>query len=143
SRRDSTDGDLVSPLEVGKAFGMAEDAEKREKVATKQIASFDTLMKDKLEKGEIIGSGPEFDAVMADLKRDNGVRAFYYDMFQMAVENLREALQIRSNDPYTYFYYGKVLNLTARTRAEKAEAMDAFIKTIELDQRGVLSGPWL
>src|SRR5262249_19618565 len=44
---------------------------------------------------------------------------------------------------YTYFYYGKVLNLTARTRAEKSEAMNAFLKTIELDQRGVLPGPWL
>jgi Zn-dependent protease with chaperone function len=143
SRRESTDGDLISPLEVGKAFGTSEEADKREKTAVKQVAAFDAVMKDKLEKGEIIGSAPEFDSVMADLKRDNGVRAFYYDMFQMALENLREALQLRSNDPYTYFYYGKVLNLTARSRAEKAEAMNAFLKTIELDQRGVLSGPWL
>lgn len=143
SRREPTDGDLISPLEAGKAFGTSEEAEKREKTATRQVAAFDSVMREKLDKGEIIGSAPEFDAVMSDLKRDNGVRAFYYDMFQMSLENLREALQLRSNDPYTYFYYGKVLNLTARSRAEKAEAMTAFVKTIELDQRGVLSGPWL
>jgi tetratricopeptide (TPR) repeat protein len=80
---------------------------------------------------------------MADLKRDNGVRAFYYDMFQMALENLRESLQIRHNDPYTHYSYGKVLHLTARNRAEKSEAMQSFIKAIELDERRVLAEPWL
>lgn len=143
SRREGVDGDPVSPLEEGKAFGTAEEADKREKVANKQLATFNAVIKEKLEKGEILGSGPEFESVMADLKRDNGVRAFYYDMFQMALANLEEALQIRSNDPYTHFYYGKVLSLTARNRAEKAKAMDAFIQAINLDKRSVLSGPWL
>lgn len=142
SLRGQPDVGLSSTVDAGKPFG-AEDAGKREKSATGKITNLDALLREKLEKGEIIGSGPEFESVMADLKRDNGVRAFYYDMFQMSLTNLREALQIRSNDPYTYFYYGKVLNLTARTRAEKSDAMAAFVKAIELDNRGVLAGPWL
>lgn len=143
ARREQTDTGLVSPLEAGKPFGAAEEAEKREKSATGRLANLDALLKEKLEKGELIGSSAEFETVMADLKRDNGVRAFYYDMFQMALINLSEALEIRSNDPYTHFYYGKVLNLTARGPAEKARAMKAFEKAIDLDKRGTLSGPWL
>jgi len=141
--RGPEDGGLVSPLEAGKPFGTAEEAEKREKAATGKVSNLDILLKEKLDRGEIVGSAPEFQSVMADLKRDNGVRAFYYDMFQMALTNLEEALQIRSNDPYTHFYYGKVMSLTARNRAEKAKAMDAFVQAINLDKRGVLSGPWL
>jgi hypothetical protein len=64
-------------------------------------------------------------------------------MFSMALQNLREAQQIRSDDPYTAFYYGKVLQLVARKPAEKAEAMQAFINASNLDKRGVLPGPWL
>ncbi|MFN8005371.1 MAG: hypothetical protein U0X75_30655, partial [Acidobacteriota bacterium] len=142
-KREPSDGGVVSPLEEGKPFGTAEESEKREKMANRRLPNLDALLKEKLERGEIIGSSAEFESVMADLKRDNGVRAFYYDMFRLSLENLRESLQIRSNDPYTHFYYGKVLNLTARSRAEKAEAMASFVKAIEYDQRGVLSGPWL
>jgi len=140
---DSEDAALLSPLEAGKPFGPAEEAEKREKAASKSLSNLDQQLRAKIDKGEIIGSGPEFETVMADLKRDNGVRAFYYDMFAMALQNLREAQQIRSDDPYTAFYYGKVLQLTARSRAEKAEAMQAFVNAINLDKRGVLPGPWL
>jgi hypothetical protein len=143
AQREPADGGIVSPLEPGKAFGTSEEATIRELKATAQLASNDTLLKEKLEKGEIIGSKPEFESVMADLKRDNGVRALYYDMYGMAIDNLREAIELRSSDPYTHFYFGKALNLTAHTRAEKAEAMAAFVKTIQLDQRQVISGPWM
>ncbi len=145
SRRqgEADDGAVVSPLDAGKAFGPDDDASKREKAAGSHLKNYDDLLREKLAKNEIIASGPEFDMVMADLKRDNGVRAFYYDMFQMALDNLREAQQIRTDDPYAAFYYGKVLQLTARNRAEQAQAMDAFITAIKLDQRGVLPEPWL
>ncbi|MBI1764740.1 MAG: M48 family metalloprotease, partial [Acidobacteria bacterium] len=142
-RGDTADGGIVSPLEPGKTFGTAEDAEKREKGATQQMDNLNAVLREKLEKGEIIGSSEEFQSVMADLKRDNGIRAFYFDMYQMALDNLREALQIRSNDPYTHFYYGKVLHATARSKAEKAEALSSIIKAIETDKRGVLAGPWM
>ena len=49
--------------------------------------------------GELIGNSAEFEAVMAGISRDNGVRAYYFDMFKMARENLEESLNIRSNDP--------------------------------------------
>lgn len=140
---EAEDSQTLSPLEAGKAFGTAEDAEKREKLANKGLRNLDQELRGKIDRGEIIGSGPEFDTVMADLKRDNGVRAFYYDMFSMALQNLREAQQIRSDDPYAAFYYGKVLQLVARKPAEKAEAMKAFVTAIELDKRNVLPGPWL
>ena len=99
---------------------------------------FNAEMKAKLDAGELIGSTGEFEAVMAELKRDNGIRAFYYDMFQMARDNLEESLLIRSNDPFTHLYYGKVLKLTARSAAEKSRALSEFVRAIELDRRRVL-----
>jgi predicted Zn-dependent protease len=146
SRRSGETADAlpVSPLEAGKPFGTEREVEQRERDAAKTInRDFAQILKAKLERNEIIGSSEEFEAVMADLKRDNGVRAFYYDMFHMALENLRESLQIRHNDPYTHYYFGKVLHLTARNRAEKSEAMQSFIKAINLDERQVLAEPWL
>ncbi len=95
-------------------------------------------IKQKLDAGELIGSSAEFEAVMAALKRDNGIRAYYYDMFQMARDNLEESLMIRSNDPFTHFYYGKVLKLTARNATEKSRALAEFVRAIELDKRRVL-----
>ena len=95
-------------------------------------------IKQKLDAGELIGSSAEFESVMAALKRDNGIRAYYYDMFQMARDNLEESLLIRSNDPFTHFYYGKVLKLTARNTTEKSRALAEFVRAIELDKRRVL-----
>lgn len=92
----------------------------------------------KLEAGEIIGASGEFQSVLGELNRDNGVRAFYYDMFPMAIANLEKALRIRSNDAQTHFYYGKVLRLTARKASEKARALSAFETAIRYDQRRVL-----
>ncbi len=141
---EAADGAPISPLDAGKPFGTEREVEQREReMAQKVSGDLAALLKAKLDRNEIIGSSEEFESVMADLKRDNGVRAFYYDMFRMALENLRESLQIRHNDPYTHYYYGKVLNLTARTKAEKSEAMQSFIKAIDLDERRVLAEPWL
>ncbi len=129
----------------GKAINAERDAAGRAAAASQAIASgpMAAEIKAKLESGELIGSSAEFLTVMAELKRDNGVRALYYDMFQMARENLEESLMIRSNDPFTHFYYGKVLKLTARTQAEKQRALAAFVKAIELDKRRVLAEPHL
>ena len=95
-------------------------------------------IKRRLDAGELIGSSAEFEAVMAALKRDNGILAYYFDMFQMARDNLEESLLIRSNDPLTHFYYGKALKLTARSAAEKSRALAEFVRAIELDKRRVL-----
>lgn len=128
----------------GKALS-AERAGAGYAVASQAIASgpMSAAIKAKIETGELIGSSAEFATVMAELKRDNGLRALYYDMFQMARENLEESLAIRSSDPFTHFYYGKILKLTARTPAEKQRALSSFVKAIELDKRRVIAEPHL
>jgi hypothetical protein len=100
-------------------------------------------IKAKIEAGELIGSSAEFATVMAELKRDNGLRAYYYDMFQMSRDNLEESLLIRSNDPFTHFYYGKVLKLTARNSSDKQRALSEFVRATDLDKRRVVAEPHL
>jgi Zn-dependent protease with chaperone function len=128
----------------GKALS-AERAAAGQAVAAKTLASgpMAAAIKAKIESGELIGSSAEFATVMAELKRDNGLRAFYYDMFQMARDNLEESLLIRSSDPFTHFYYGKILKLTARTPAEKQRALSEFVRAIDLDKRRVIAEPHL
>lgn len=92
----------------------------------------------KLQNGDLQAGDGEFENIMATLKRDNGVVAFYYDMYKLAARNLSQSLAIRSDDPLGYFYYGKVLKLTARKPGEKEQAMQMFAKAIELDRRGAI-----
>lgn len=123
----------------GKSLEPTRDASGRAAAAEKAISgTLSADIKAKLDAGELIGTSAEFEAVMAGLKRDNGVRAYYFDMFQMARDNLEESLRIRSNDPYAHFYYGKVLKLTARNSTEKSRALREFVTAIELDKRRVL-----
>ncbi len=90
----------------------------------------------KVQNGELIAGDGEFENIMATLKRDNGVSAFYYDMYKLAARNLSQSLAIRSDDATGYFFYGKVLKLTARKPGEKEQALQMFAKAIELDRRG-------
>lgn len=125
--------------DTGKTLDPSRDAAGRAATAERMVSgTLSAELKAKLEAGEIIGSTAEFEAVMAELKRDNGVRAYYYDMFRMSRENLEESLRIRSNDPFAHFYYGKVLKLTARNASEKSRAMAEFRRAIDLDVRKVL-----
>ncbi len=89
----------------------------------------------KLKNGEIIAGDGEFDNVMSALKRDNGIVAFYYDMYKLAARNLKQSLAIRSDDSLGYYYYGKVLKLTARRPGEREQALQLFARAIELDKR--------
>ena len=141
--KDAADSLPFSPIEAGKSFNNNGDLEKRERESASQLNAMKEQLQGKLQRSEIVASGEEFDKVMADLKRDNGVRAFYYDMFNVALENLRESRQLRSDDPQAHYYYGKVLQLTAKDLAEKAEAFQAFQLAISHDKRGVLAEPWL
>ncbi|HEV7374833.1 MAG TPA: M48 family metalloprotease [Pyrinomonadaceae bacterium] len=125
--------------EPGKPLDPSRNTAEREAAALKAISGeLSADIQAKLDAGELIGTSAEFASVMAGLKRDNGVRAYYYDMFQMARDNLEESLRIRSNDPYAHFYYGKVLKLTARNMAEKSRALNEFVRAIDLDKRRVL-----
>lgn len=90
----------------------------------------------KRSKGELVGDNPQFRHLMAELKRDNGIMAYYYDMFAVARSNLSEAVALRSNDPTAQYYYGKVLQLVGRTPEEKRAADEAFRLAAQYDTRG-------
>jgi Zn-dependent protease with chaperone function len=136
---------LPKTADAGKPVNLERDAIARALSATQQIRSgpMAAELKAKLDAGELIGSTAEFAAVMAELKRDNGVRAYYYDMFEMSRRNLEESLLIRSNDPLTHFYYGKTLKLTGRSAPDRARALNEFVIAIALDVRRVLAEPHL
>ncbi|HEX8208252.1 MAG TPA: M48 family metallopeptidase, partial [Solirubrobacteraceae bacterium] len=132
------------PADTGKSMDPTRDAAARGANMQRLIqGAMSEEVRQKLESGQLIGSPAEFLAVMAELKRDNGIRAFYYDMFQVARDNLDESLQIRSNDPAAHFYYGKVLKLTARTPGDKARALAEFAAAIDLDKRRMLPESYL
>jgi predicted Zn-dependent protease len=132
------------PADTGKSMDPTRDAAARGANMQRLIqGAMSDEVRQKLESGQLIGSPAEFLAVMAELKRDNGIRAYYYDMFQVARDNLDESLQIRSNDPAAHFYYGKVLKLTARTPGEKTRALAEFAAAIDLDKRRMLPESYL
>ena len=72
---------------------------------------------------------------MAELKRDNGIMAYYRDMFEMARTNLNQSLAIREQDPAAHYYYGKVMKLVGRTDEDRKLADEAFQKAIQFDYR--------
>jgi len=100
-------------------------------------------IKQKLDAGELIAGEPEFSNVMALIKRDNGIRAFQFDMFQMARTNLEDSIANRSTDPSAYYYYGKVLKQTARNPTEVSKALENLSQAVALDQRQTIAEPYL
>lgn len=139
-------GSSTQPAErdSSKAIDPTKNPDQRAAVAEKTITgALSSEIQAKLDAGDLIGTTAEFEAVMAALNRDNGIVAYYFDMFQMSRENLEESLRIRSNDPYAHFYYGKVLKLTARAPQDKLKALGEFASAIQYDKRGVLAEPHL
>lgn len=96
-------------------------------------------IKAKIQNGEIMAGDGEFENIMAILKRDNGIVAFYYDMYKLAARNLDQSLAVRSDDALGFYYYGRVLKLTARKPGEKEQALQMFVRAIELDKRNANS----
>lgn len=92
-------------------------------------------VKARVESGEILAGDGEFENIMSALKRDNGIVAFYYDMYKLSARNISQALAVRSDDALGFFYYGKVMKLTARKPGERDQALALFAKAIELDKR--------
>ena len=86
-------------------------------------------------QGKLVLTHPDFVRVMATLKRDNGILAFYHDMFQLAKRNLEYARTNRPNDPAAHYYYGKVMKLVGRTDEDRKLADEAFQKAIQFDYR--------
>lgn len=81
-----------------------------------------------LKAGKLTGSSPDYGLVMASLKRDNGIEAYKFDMFQMARRNLQQAVALRSDDVSATFYYGRVLRLVGRSK-EEMDMAEQYIKT--------------
>lgn len=130
--------------DTGKNLDPSRNAETRAQSTQSAISGeLAAEIQKRLEAGDLIGSSAEFQSVMAGIRRDNGIRAYYYDMFQMARDNLEESLRIRSNDPYSHYYYGKVLKLTARSLGEKSRALSEFAQAVQYDKRHVLAEPYL
>ncbi len=86
-----------------------------------------------LKAGKLIGTTPEYSQVMAELKRDNGIEAYNFDMFEMARRNLQQAVSLRSDDSRAAFYYGRVLQQVGRTKEESEMANQYLLRAIQLD----------
>jgi len=85
------------------------------------------------EKDGFVSSSAEHRNLMAELKRDNGILAFYHDMFDTARTNLSEAVAIRDNDPAAQYYYGKTLKVIGRTDDDARAAKECFYKAAKAD----------
>ena len=88
-----------------------------------------------LKSNRIKGISPEFNLVMSELKRDNGIEAFVFDMLPMAKKNLQESLMMRSDEPVATYYYARVLKDVGRTKEELDLAQQSLQKAINLDTR--------
>lgn len=108
----------------------------RTEYAQKLISgSLQAQFQEALKANKLKGTSPEFSLVMAELKRDNGIEAFYFDMFQMARMNLQQSVTLRSDDPLAAYYYGRVMKQVGRTREELDIAQQSLLKAISLDVR--------
>lgn len=90
---------------------------------------------DLVKAGKIVGTSPEFNLIMSELKRDNGIEAFYFDMFQMAKMNLQQAHTLRSDDPLAAYYYARVLKQVGRGKEELDQAEQLILTAMRLDSR--------
>ncbi len=85
----------------------------------------------------------QFRRLFAELKRDNGILAFYNDMLEVAHSNLSEAVDVREADPVAQYYYGKVLKLVGHTPEDRQKANAAFIKAGKTDFANQAYGAYL
>jgi Peptidase family M48 len=130
---------------VGLGFiGKPERTRERQAQITKLITtSYKAALEAKMKTG-LVGSGPEFQLLMAALKRDNGVIALDYDLYAMARDNLDDAVKLRSNDPRAHYYLGKVIAQTGRTPDDVQQASAEFLQAIQYDaERGSYPEPHL
>jgi predicted Zn-dependent protease len=130
---------------VGLGFiGKPERTRERQATITKLITtSYKADLEAKMKKG-LTSSGPEFELMMSALKRDNGVIALDYDLYDEARDDLDQAVKLRSNDPRAHYYLGQVMVATGRTQEEKQQAMTEFLAAVQYDaDRGAYAEPHL
>ena len=111
----------------------------------KRVDEMIALEKGKAEFGKRVfqSSDPDFDILMAEVKRDNGILAFEYDMLDLARDNLKRAVAIKTTDPTALYFYAKILKETAKTDEERAEAVKYFHLAGENDSRNLNYGAQL
>ena len=130
---------------VGLGFiGKPERTRERQATITKLItSSYKADLEARMKKG-LVSSGPEFQLLMSALKRDNGVIALDYDLYDEARDDLDQAVRLRSNDPRAHYYLGQVMVATGRTQEEKQQAMSEFLQAVQNDaERGAYAEPHL
>jgi predicted Zn-dependent protease len=130
---------------VGLGFiGKPERTRERQATITKLItSSYKADLEERMKKG-LVSSGPEFQLLMSALKRDNGVIALDYDLYDEARDDLDQAVKLRSNDPRAHYYLGQVMVATGRTPEEKQQAMGEFLQAVQYDaERGAYAEPHL
>lgn len=124
-------GFMAEPSRVGERISETENQ------LTVNKSKIEQLSKDR----KLVISQPDFEVLMAEVKRDNGVIAFYYDMFNMTKKNLESSLRIRSDDAKAHYYFARVLKLTSKNPIEKERALSSFATAYRLDKdRGSLPG---
>jgi Zn-dependent protease with chaperone function len=110
----------------------------------KKIDEMIALAKSKGELSKtLVGSDPDFDILMAEVKRDNGILAFEYDMLEVARDNLEKAVAIKKTDPTALYFYARILKETAKNDAERASADEYFRLAAENDHRHLNYGAGL
>jgi tetratricopeptide (TPR) repeat protein len=130
---------------VGLGFiGKPERTRERQAQITRLITTaYKADLEARAKKG-MVSSGPEFQLLMSALKRDNGVIALDYDLYDEARDDLDQAVKLRSNDPRAHYYLGQVMIATGRTPEEKQQAMGEFLQAIQFDaDRGAYAEPHL
>jgi len=127
---------VVRDTRVGLGFlGEKNRVKERKEAAEKLLA--DAYKAD--VEAQLKGTGFKGDSaghrnLMAELKRDNGIMAYYSDMFELSRKNLEEAVSIRDNDPTAQYYYGKVLETIGRTPEDRKLAEQSFVKAATYDK---------
>jgi hypothetical protein len=122
----------------GRRLNLTENAEARLAALSQAMSARTGELIARIERGELVATGAEFQTVMSDVKRDNGIRAFQFDMFQEARAHLRESLSLNPSNAQAHYYHGLALKLTARSAEEKRLALDELTRAVELDSMGLM-----
>ena len=101
------------------------------------------LAANNVEGMQLTGSDPDFLRLIAELKRDNGILAYHYDMLDVARSNLEQAASVRKSDPAAVYYYAKILKATAKTDEERSKAAELFSQVIQTDTINHAYGAYL
>lgn len=124
-----------SRMQLGFLGDISRIRERREYSQRQLAGALQGKYQELLGSGKLVGTSPEFSRIMAELKRDNGIEAFYYDMFKMAKSNLQQAYTLRSDDPLAAYYYARVLKQVGRTKDEMEQAEQLILTAMRLDVR--------